>query len=431
MESTIEHVPAAPQDDTEAVGRGTTTYPIVLLVLLTAVNNGDKNVTSVIFPLLKEEFHLTDSALGLFSGLFAAVIAVAAIPSGVAADRWVRTRIVAWGSLAWSAAMLLVGRSTNYASLLVTRSILGAAESTFHPVSFSLVTDYSPPTKRAKNLGLLQLGGIFGGLLVGVAGVIADAWGWRAAMYALALPGFVLALLTLRLPEPVRGAHDAAGGEHRSGISTRAAFGAIVRVPSIAVTLVVFVSTAFYMAGMAIWMPTFMVRYHDFSISGAAGALAAIGIVGAVSGTLVGGVVSDRLVRRSGPTGRLPASGMALLVTTGLLFVAFVSGNTVLFVLALTAGNFTVASAFPGLIALCADVCHPHLRGRFGALSTVLTSVAGIFAPLLFGIVSDLQTLRFAFLVVLPVLGAGGLVLLSVGPRLVRADLARQLEGTP
>ena len=60
-------------------------------------------------------------------------------------------------------------------------------------------------------MGRYQLGAAVGGLIgVAFAGVLVDAYGWRAAFWMWIPLGILVTIAVLRLPEPDRGAQDRA-----------------------------------------------------------------------------------------------------------------------------------------------------------------------------------------------------------------------------
>ncbi len=187
---------------------GANRWPLVLLTAIFALNVADQYVVPTVFPLLKQEFGLSDSALGILSGSYVIVVMVFSIPFGYIADRWNRTRIISWGTAAWGASMIFTGMAWNYASLFVGRMSLGVWDPCDNPTSQSLLADYYPTVQRSKVMSVYQVGQLLGVFLIPIAAAMATNWGWRSAFYFLAIPAFIVAILARRLPEPVRGQQD-------------------------------------------------------------------------------------------------------------------------------------------------------------------------------------------------------------------------------
>src|SRR4051794_15639267 len=222
--------------------------PLVLLTAVLAVDQADRYLLSAVFPLLKDDFGLSDTQLGSLSAAFLLVATAGSVPFGILVDRTVRTRIAAWGAALWSVAMLATGLATSYGTLFLSRMGLGVAESSYTPASFSLLTDYYSVEERSRVLGIYQVGAVLGFLGLPIGGLIAPQWGWRAAFAPYALAGFVVATLVWRLREPARGVSDglrerlASTGRGAMGprsqyaaMPAMAAFRYVLRIPSVTI----------------------------------------------------------------------------------------------------------------------------------------------------------------------------------------------------
>ncbi len=415
--------------------------PLIVLIAISAVDQADRYLLSTVFPLVKQEFHLSDAQLGTLSSAFVVVGAAGVVPFGILVDRTVRTRIVAWGIAIWSWAMILTGLAQSYVQLFAARMFLGSAESTYGPASFSLVSDYYPVKERGRMLGFYQLGGIAGFVFLPVGGLVAGHWGWRAAFHLYAIPGFILAVVAYRLREPKRGSADAAHHELEDAavgtesafarLATRQAFAYLLRVGTVRVTLLSIGLTTFFLSGLGIWTTTFLVRYHDMSLVQASAALSLLAL-GAICGALLGGYLGDRLVKAGYATGRLQVAGFAQLAGVVILIPAFATDSTPLMLALFALGAVTLTMPNPSLSAVLAEVIHPDLRGRSASVTSLTNVATAALSPLAFGVLSDAFDLRVAFMLTLPWMGLGGLLLLWRGPRHLPGDharMARQLAG--
>lgn len=428
--------PRAPRGASAGFVRASRTPLVVLTVVLT-VDQADRYLLSAVFPLLKDDFHLSDTQLGSLSAAFLLVATVGSVPFGVLVDRVTRTRVAAWGAALWSVAMLATGVATSYAALFLARMGLGVAESSYTPASFSLLTDYYPVEERSRVLGLYQVGSVIGFLGLPIGGLIATHWGWRAAFHLYALAGFVVAVLVWRLPEPARGAADgvvetdAAPRSRFALMPAWPAFVHLVRIPSVTVSLLANALAIFFTSGLGIWATTFFVRYHGMTLTKATAATSILA-VGAITGMIWGGRLGDRLVARGRVAGRVEVAAWAQIAGVLLLVPAFALHSTLLMLLFFLPGAVTLTMPNAPLAALRADVVHPDLRGRLGSVQAVLSAAAAAGSPLVLGILSDAIGLRGALLALLPLMGVGGVVMLLLGPRSVepdRAAMQRELAG--
>lgn len=410
--------------------------PLLVLTGVLMVDQADRYLLSAVFPLLKTEFHLSDTRLGSLSAAFLLVATLGAVPFGVLVDRTVRTQVAAWGAALWSVAMICTGLATSYGGLFVARMGLGVAESSYTPASFSLLTDYYPVQERSRVLGLYQVGAVLGFLGLPLGGLIATHWGWRAAFEVYALPGFVLAVLTWRLREPHRGAADRAGrGLQAQELPTSrfAAMGAgagiahVLRIPSVTVSLLTNSLAIFFTSGLGIWATTFLVRYHGMSLTRATASTSLLA-VGAIVGMIWGGRLSDRLIGGGRHAARVEVAAAAQVAGVFLLVPAFAVHSTSLMLVLFAVGAVTLTMPNAPLAALRADVVHPDLRGRAASVAAILSAGAAAGSPLVIGLLSDALGLRAALLLLLPLMGVGGVVLAMVGPSVVQPDLDRMRD---
>jgi MFS family permease len=406
--------------------------PLILLTAVLAIDQADRYLLSAVFPLLKDDFGLSDGQLGSLSAAFLLVATLGALPFGILVDRTVRTRVAAWGAALWSFAMVATGLATSYGGLFLSRMGLGVAESSYTPAAFSLLTDYYPVEERSRVLGIYQVGAVLGFLGLPIGGLIATHWGWRTAFHIYALVGFVLALLVWRLREPARGV--AVGVKERSdsteprsrfaSMPALAAFRYVLRIPSVTISLLTNALAIFFTSGLGIWATTFLVRYHDMSLTMATLATSLLA-VGAITGMLWGGRLGDRLVARGRVAGRVEVAAAAQVAGVLLLVPAFAVDSTPLMLVLFALGAVTLTMPNAPLAALRADVVHPDLRGRAASIGAVLSAGAAAASPRVIGLLSDQIGLRGALLVVLPLMGVGGLALAVLGPRFVEPDRVR------
>lgn len=412
---------------------GVSRWPLVLLTTVYAINVSDQFLLPAMFPLLKREFGLSDTALGLLSGSYLITVTLGTVPFGVLADRYTRTRIIAWGTAAWGLTMVFTGSAGGFVMLLIGRMLLGMADPCDNPTSQSLLADYYPVNQRSKVMGVYQIGQLIGFILLPIAGLMGQAWGWRAPFYFFALPAFVVAVLAWRLPEPQRGIQDRRHQRLETAdevasiyddTSSLRAYRDIFASRTYVAGLVSSSIGSIFFGGIGVWTVTFLIRYHDLSVAEGSAAISLFAL-GGIVGVLVAGQLADYLNHAGHASARIAVSGFARLVTAPLLFVAFTIDNTPLMLILFTAGAMFLVASIPPLNAVRADVLHPNLRGRGSSLDAVAQSLCSAFSPVLFGILADATDLRTAFLTLIPLTAVAGLILLTVGLASYGRDVRR------
>jgi ABC-type branched-subunit amino acid transport system ATPase component/sugar phosphate permease len=415
---------------------GVPKWPLILLTAVYAVNVSDQYIVPTLFPLLKQEFGLSDTALGALSGSYLVVVTIGTVPFGILADRRRRTRIIAWGTAAWGMTMIWTGLARNYASLLASRMVLGAWDPCDNPTSQSLLADYYPVRQRTKVMSVYQIGSICGIFAVPIAAAMAEEWGWRSAMFFFSIPAFIVAVLAWRLREPVRGEMDRRYGNIEAGVTipsvyedmpARQAYGHILRIPTYTSMLVSNGVGALFFGGSGAWLATFLVRYHDMTLSQAATATLVFALGGLI-GALSSGQIADYLAFKGMRSARLAVAGVGRVATVPLLLVAFSVPNVGVMLVVFTIGVVTLVAPVPPINAARADVLHPSLRGRGTSLDAVVQSLCGAASPILFGILADAFSLRTAFLVLAPTVGIAGLINLAISLPAYSRDERRMRE---
>ena len=228
----------------------------------------DRTVLAAVIPLIKVEFDLTDTSIGMLSGAFALLYAICGVPLGRLADNYSRRSIIGAAAAFWSAMTAACGLATGYWTLFFSRIGVAFGEAAFLPSAYSVISDLFSPARRHLAFGILSVFcslGVVAGLAIG--GGLAVAFGWRIAFILLGLPGLVFAALVFFLTkEPVRGGNDGGDSSEHEKHSLLSAIKALSRER----VFMWIVSTSgfngFCMLGMVQWLPSFFQRTHQLSI---------------------------------------------------------------------------------------------------------------------------------------------------------------------
>ena len=157
-------------------------YALALLLAVNLLNYIDRQVLYAVFPLIKADLLLSDTALGFLGSAFMLCYMVSAPFFGRLGDRGSRTSLAAFGLVTWSLATSSAGFAPGYRTLLAARTVVGVGEASFGTVSPGLIADYFPKERRGRILAYFYLaipvGSALGYLL---GGVIGQSLGWHAA----------------------------------------------------------------------------------------------------------------------------------------------------------------------------------------------------------------------------------------------------------
>src|SRR6266571_5238270 len=132
-------------------------YALALLLAVNLLNYIDRQVLYAVFPLIKDEFALSDTALGLLGSAFMLCYMVSAPVLGWFGDRISRVKLAAWGVGVWSIATALSAFAPGYRTLLSARTVVGIGEASFGTVSPGLLADFFPRERRGRVLAWFYL----------------------------------------------------------------------------------------------------------------------------------------------------------------------------------------------------------------------------------------------------------------------------------
>lgn len=393
---------------------------LALLVVTYAGSFMGRQIMSVMIEPIKQEFHVSDAAMGLISGLaFAVVYAFLGLPAGRLSDRYTRTRVLAVSLGIWALATLLCGFAVSFWMLIFARMLVAAAEAPVTPASLSLISDLYPPHRRSLAIsfftGAPTISSIVG---LSVGAWVIDSYGWRTGFYAIGTPLIVMSLIfSFFVQEPTRGQWDVGGGTEppRDGLFQAAM--KLIRNNGCFILIGASAITTFGAFSFAMWNTSFLVRSHELSLQHA-GILAGVvtGLSAAV-GSIFSGWLTDRLSARNrdwlvgipiiGHVVATAAMITYLLTPAGIAFtVAGVPIPSAMLWCALS-GFFTVFWVAPSF-NLLSQLVTQWQRATAFALQTVCTTLLGVgLGPLVTGAISDVlipyagdESLRYALVIV-------------------------------
>ena len=424
-------------------------YTLVLLLFVYTMGFIDRQIMGILMHPIKQEFQVSDTAMGLLGGLaFALFYSVLAIPFGRYADRANRRNFVAYCCAAWSVMTALCGMVTGFWTLAFARIGVAIGEAGGTAPSLSMVADHYPPEQRGRAMGVYWLGpqlGILFGLTLG--GWIAQHHGWRAAFVWMAIPGVVAAiLLRYTAIEPKRGHWDIGVKLPETSDSLRV----VIKELSASKTFIR-ISLAGLMMGFAgygigIWTPTFLVRSHTMTLQGAGAVMGLLGGFAAAIGAIASGWLCDRLAKRDARWRvGVPILGCAMALPAGLTFFLLPAGGAwtlagmvvphaigfyVLF--GLTAAWWT-APVYTVLTELLA----PHRRATTVAFFNLgMVLIGGGLGPLVVGALSDgllpyfgAESLRYALAITTGACYLLGIVLFFLTMKVYAQERASPASG--
>lgn len=371
-------------------------YPRTALVVLTALNllnYIDRSVLFAVQPLVQVEFHRSDADFGLLTSAFFLFYMFAAPLMGPLADRYSRRLIIVMGAFLWSGATLLTAATYSFQTLLIRHTLVGIGEASFVTISPTLVADLFPEQKRGRIMGVFYLAipvGTALGYIIG--GNLGPRFGWRSPFYVASIPGFVLALLLLFIPEPERGMHDSL-----PETPERSTILGLARNPAFWTATLGMATMTFALGGLSVWMPTFLSRVRGYPLARANLIFGGITAFDGTVASLAGGWLGDRLLRRT-KTGYYLVSAASMAMGVPVMIVAlYTTGRTMLPGILLA--EFLLLLNTAPLNAALINSVGAHIRATAIAVNIFMIHLLGdALSPWLIGKISDRSSLQSGFI---------------------------------
>ena len=383
-----------------------------LLFAATTINYVDRQILSLLKPVLEGQFRLTDTDFGLINSVFAGAYGVSVLAFGWLIDRWGTKLGYALSITGWSLAAMshvLVGSVGGFSA---ARVALGLAEGGNFPAAVKATAQWFPKRERALATALFNSGANVGAVLApAIIPSLALTLGWRSAFLFAGVAGLLWLGAWFPLfdyPERSRRVSAAelayiesdaidAGTVDPSGGGGRMTWGAVLRYRQ----AWAFVAAKFFTDPvwglLLIWLPDFFHRTRNLDIKGSRWLLVAIySIVTVLS--IGGGALSGFLVGRGFSVTRARKAAM-LLFAVAVVPVAFAThvGNwTAVLLLGLAGAAHQAWSAT--IYTTVSDLFPKRAVATLIGVGTAAGAVSGMTFPLVTGHILDTHANGYAIL---------------------------------
>ncbi|MGH9325511.1 MAG: MFS transporter [Terriglobia bacterium] len=366
---------------------------VVLLSASIAINLVDRQVLSLVAPILRQQFSLSDTQYAYIIVGFQLGMLLGQVPAGMFLD-WAGARTgFIFIFISWSVINGLHALSRGLRSLVGLRFLLGISECGDYSGGIKVVAGLFPPEMRALAGGVFNGGAQLGAILSPpIVVLITLHWGWHAAFLLPSLLGLVwlvpwLILFPRNAIEPLR--KVVAGSREPETSRIRIPLKRLLGQHQV-LGLVIFRAvngplTSFYWY----WLPEYLRHGRGMTMM-AIGMLAWIPYVGGGLGNVVGGFLSDLFIRRGATvdTARKASFVIGAVFSCVSFCLPFVSSTAVaigLISLAIFGNQFMTAS----YIGTVGDIFPAKIVATVNGIAGVADSGAGMVTMLLTGIIID------------------------------------------
>jgi ACS family hexuronate transporter-like MFS transporter len=367
-----------------------------LLFASITINLLDRQVLSVMAPLIRDDLKLSNTEYSYIVFAFTMGLMLAQAPAGVWLDRRGPRVGLPVIMLIWSAANALHALARNVAQFCTFRFLLGVGECGNYSAGVKVISQRFPAHERALAGGLFNSGTVIGAfvappLLVAVA----KHFGWRMSFVLPSVLGLLwivpwllffredkLALSAAREPQP---------------------FWPLLRLRQVWGVMLMRALAGPVVHFYWYWLPEYLKRERHFSMD-MIGAYAGLPFLFAGLGNVAGGLLAAALMKRGWPVDRTRKFGYVFgtALCCASMLVPFVPGELVALAL-ICAATFGLATTIANNIGLLGDLFDPRVLAAVTGLTGMAEGLFNMVLTLVTGQVVD----RFSYL---PVFLAAGLL---------------------
>jgi len=334
-----------------------------------------------LFPLLKDEFGIGFTELGITITVFSVVTGLTQAPVGFLVDRFGARKILLCGLLLESAAFIWIGLSPSYWMLLAMMGVAGLANAVYHPANYAILNASVQSGRIGQAFSIHTAAGMLGNAVAPVTMVLLlSVTDWKTGLIVCGVTGGLASVLIAANAGALQ--ETASQTEIKQPSTARSGLRLLFSQP-ILLGALFFLCIGVAGHGVSAFGVATLTVIHEITVTEAATILSAY-LFASPIGVLCGGWIADRIRHHHLFAG-------VCFVAIALAFFTMAGLSMRLEVIAFV---FVIAGFFSGVVSpsrdmLIRSLAPPTEMGKvFGFVSTGF-NVAGIIAPPLFGYILD------------------------------------------
>jgi MFS family permease len=399
-----------------------TNVVLVLLCLMYFITYLDRVNVSTAASGFAKEFSLNKTEIGLVFSAFAYPYLVFQIVGGWISDRLgARRTLIVCGAI-WAGATVLTGMAGGLASMLVARLLLGFGEGATFPAATTAMSRWVPKSRRGYAQGITHAAARIGNAAAPAAIVLIMAkYGWRESFYVCAGISFawvaVWALTFSEFPKD----HPRVTAQELASLPSPT-----INAGNVPWRRLLFrmtpVTIVYFCYGWTLWLflswiPQYFLHSQSLDLTRSTLFASCVFLAGVVGDTL-GGVVTDKILKRSGNL----RQARSLMVSV-CMFLSMLSLIPLMFthslntsVLFLSAGFFFAEMTIGPMWATPMDIAPDHC-GTASGIMNCGSALAAIISPVASGFIIDRTgNWQLPFVVSMVLMGVGVLLAYRMRP---------------
>ncbi len=421
-------------------------YVTILLTVAYTFSFVDRQVLNLLVEPIQTDLLITDTQISFLQGIaFVAAYVLMSVPIGRLVDRFNRVAVLIGGVLIWSATTIGCGLAGSYLQLMVARIGVGFGEASVTPASWSLLADYFRPERLARPVSVFLMGPYLGAGLALIVGAEVIDWtrsvdalslpvigavsAWQFTFIAVGVPGVLVAGLLASIREPQRMGQSVTPEAAVPWAAVYAFLRGHRRVYAALLLGVPFIVVMLY--GLQAWVPTFLVRAHEWDLARAGRTYGLIALLAGSAGVLSGPYLGNWLRGRGHEDYplRVAVIGAGLATAAMLMLPWCPDGESALVFVTLASFSVTLPLA---LVTYALQTVTPNkMRGVIAGLFVVTVNVMGLaLGPTLVALATvfvfaDPRAVGYSLAIVSAFMGPVAMLLLASGMKSY-AEMATQ-----
>ena len=399
-----------------------TNVVLALLCLMYFITYLDRVNVSTAASGFSKEFGLNKTEIGLVFSAFAYPYLVFQIVGGWISDRLgARRTLIVCGAI-WGGATVLTGMAGGLASMLVARLLLGFGEGATFPAATAAMSRWVPKSRRGYAQGITHAAARIGNAVAPAAIVLIMAkYGWRESFYVCAGISFAwVAIWALTFSEFPKD-HPRVTAQELASLPSPTFDTRIVPWRRLLVRMTP-VTIVYFCYGWTLWLflswiPQYFLHSQSLDITRSTLFASCVFLAG-VAGDTLGGVVTDKILKRSGNLRQARSFMVSVCMFLSMLSLIplMFTHNLNVSVLFLSAGFFFSEMTIGPMWATPMDIAPEHC-GTASGIMNCGSALAAIISPVVSGFIIDrTDNWQLPFVASMVLMGVGVLLAYRMRP---------------
>lgn len=334
-----------------------------------------------LFVFVRDDYGVSYTEIGLALTAYNTASTILQTPAGFLVDR-IGARLPLFAALLIGAfAFAVTALTDSFWLLLAMFTLGGVANAVYHPADYALLSNEVSDARVARAYSFHTFAGLLGSAVAPATLLLMQShWGWRGAFLGAAALGIAVAPLVLMQPRETSLRRAAA--RRADGTADPAGWQLLLSAP-ILLNFVTFILLAMINAGLQNYSVVALGALYGTAPVTANAALTSY-LAFAAAGVIAGGILAARTKHHA-------ALAVAGLIVTAIAATGIVVGDpgSMLLIAIMGGIGFVTGGIMPSRDLLVRQIAPPGAIGTVFGFVTSGFNVAGVIAPVLFGLLMD------------------------------------------